>query len=862
MQPQNNTFLKLYRKNRRLHEAKSADLHKQDVAQQTLKRKLAEENAYDEGLDMEIDCVARDVIAMPRPMSLVLSELKYLNDSRLVYSDLVSRGRHELTAKKEKRFCNQRRETSAYLTKRALFQLLDWQEDVHLFLESREADRERIGTMGLMLCSDMGLGKTLNVLSYMLYDNQRCFRQTGNRYNGCTLIAVPTQLIIAGWLTEIRSKWPEGSFEYYVLHSTKNRLISRVYIENCCDFIIVTYATIKASYRHYLKREAEKQQRTDVLVDEDEDEEEEEQEENDEDEEEEEDASEEVNERKGRIAEEESRAKRQRAQDHRSDLLFKTRWKRVIADESHNFVNKRTFLFRAMMALIALIKWVVTGTPIQNEGLTDICSNFDFIGVPEVVSGVSHHLSVKDIEVGEEDSDRIKDMLKVVMIRPLKSEINRLDSKMAMMPIIKTIKLIEFESLAEKVIYYMYTTYGSRNWRASLNQPYDDNQAKSVESDVTYKNTNIASILQLMMQICLGIRVVDGIVLPHGMLTMGHEDELRLKETRHREAVLEMPATSLKYGKDDNTLEYYASRLAKKTTFHYKNKSDTLLNVPDGYALQYHRNLASAPSVLPPEAHGDSFVWDPFRKDKHFDLTHSSLDREAYLAVYKELCDEEDDQDQDGERARRLMKRAKKAKDHVKQAMIAHIVARTLRRPHYSTKNRHVIKHIREEVPREDKVIVFANSICALEALERDLAASGISAIMVNGKTRDNIDRITAFKEGCPVNGPKVLLLSLKLGNAGVNITCANHIIFLHSWWNPNMIQQAIDRAHRLGQLKTVYITHLIMNNTIDLYVLNRSHDKKFISASIMSRDKQEDLATTKRIEEYAYSLYEYSLTQ
>ncbi len=147
---------------------------------------------------------------------------------------------------------------------------------------------------------------------------------------------------------------------------------------------------------------------------------------------------------------------------------------------------------------------------------------------------------------------------------------------------------------------------------------------------------------------------------------------------------------------------------------------------------------------------------------------------------------------------------------------------------------------------------------------------------MVNGTTNDNIDRIARFKESCPVNGAKVLLLSLKLGNVGLNIICANHVLFMHFWWNPSVIEQAENRAHRLGQLKVVHIVHFIINHTIDLYVLNLAHDKKFMTTSIMSgrveketlnRDADElalpeDATSTERINQCASGLYDYAILQ
>lgn len=62
----------------------------------------------------------------------------------------------------------------------------------------------------------------------------------------------------------------------------------------------------------------------------------------------------------------------------------------------------------------------------------------------------------------------------------------------------------------------------------------------------------------------------------------------------------------------------------------------------------------------------------------------------------------------------------------------------------------------------------------------------------------------------------QVALLSLKACNTGLNITAANHVLFTDIWWNPTAEDQAVDRTHRLGQTKEVWVTHFIMQNTIE----------------------------------------------
>lgn len=67
---------------------------------------------------------------------------------------------------------------------------------------------------------------------------------------------------------------------------------------------------------------------------------------------------------------------------------------------------------------------------------------------------------------------------------------------------------------------------------------------------------------------------------------------------------------------------------------------------------------------------------------------------------------------------------------------------------------------------------------------------------------------------------PKVLTVSLKAGGVGLNLTNANHVFMMDCWWNAATENQAIDRVHRLGQQKTVYVKHFIISNTIEGKIL------------------------------------------
>jgi SNF2 family DNA or RNA helicase len=66
----------------------------------------------------------------------------------------------------------------------------------------------------------------------------------------------------------------------------------------------------------------------------------------------------------------------------------------------------------------------------------------------------------------------------------------------------------------------------------------------------------------------------------------------------------------------------------------------------------------------------------------------------------------------------------------------------------------------------------------------------------------------------------KVLLLSLRAGGLGLNLSRANYVLHFDRWWNPAVERQAEDRTHRIGQRKTVFVTRLICQGTIEEGVL------------------------------------------
>ncbi|XP_021841929.1 helicase-like transcription factor CHR28 isoform X2 [Spinacia oleracea] len=82
-----------------------------------------------------------------------------------------------------------------------------------------------------------------------------------------------------------------------------------------------------------------------------------------------------------------------------------------------------------------------------------------------------------------------------------------------------------------------------------------------------------------------------------------------------------------------------------------------------------------------------------------------------------------------------------------------------------------------------------------------------------------------------------VMLMSLKAGNLGLNMVAACHVILLDLWWNPSTEDQAIDRAHRIGQTRPVTVSRITIKDTVEDRILALQEEKRKIVASAFGED-------------------------
>lgn len=111
------------------------------------------------------------------------------------------------------------------------------------------------------------------------------------------------------------------------------------------------------------------------------------------------------------------------------------------------------------------------------------------------------------------------------------------------------------------------------------------------------------------------------------------------------------------------------------------------------------------------------------------------------------------------------------------------------------------------------QALVFSQFVEMLTILRRECDRMGVPYEYLDGRTRDRQARVDRFNRRSDI---PLFLISLKAGDTGLNLTGASYIIHYDPWWNPAVEAQATDRAHRLGQRRTVQVHRLVAPGTLE----------------------------------------------
>jgi SNF2 family DNA or RNA helicase len=152
-----------------------------------------------------------------------------------------------------------------------------------------------------------------------------------------------------------------------------------------------------------------------------------------------------------------------------------------------------------------------------------------------------------------------------------------------------------------------------------------------------------------------------------------------------------------------------------------------------------------------------------------------------------------------------------------------------------SGKFEHICMKIQEIHHTSAKVLIYSSFVEYLKLIKEFLLDNNISFAYIDGSVKDREEQINKFNSDPEC---KFFLLSLKAGGLGLNLTAAQYVFLLDPWWNPAAEAQAFDRAHRIGQTKTVFIYKFISRLSIEEKILKLQSKKlelfdKYIESEI-----------------------------
>lgn len=143
-----------------------------------------------------------------------------------------------------------------------------------------------------------------------------------------------------------------------------------------------------------------------------------------------------------------------------------------------------------------------------------------------------------------------------------------------------------------------------------------------------------------------------------------------------------------------------------------------------------------------------------------------------------------------------------------------------------------VLQDLESVISEGHKILVFSSFVKHLNLYATELHKKRIRYAMLTGASTNREKIVNSFQND-PNN--KIFLISLKAGGVGLNLTAADYVFILDPWWNPASEMQALNRAHRIGQDKSVFVYRYITSNTIEEKIIRLQEKKSKLADTFIS---------------------------
>ncbi|KAE9611586.1 putative chromatin remodeling SNF2 family [Lupinus albus] len=522
-----------------------------------------------------------------------------------------------------------------------------------------------------------------------------------------------------------------------------------------------------------------------------------------------------------------------------SGPLAKVGWFRIILDEAQTIKNHRTQVARACCSLRAKRRWCLSGTPIQNT-IDDLYSYFRFLRYDPYAVYKSFYNTIK-IPISRNSIHgykKLQAVLRAIMLRRTKGTL--IDGQ----PIInlppKTIELTKVDFSGEERAFYTKLEADSRS----------QFKAYAAAGTVNQNYANILLMLLRLRQACdHPLLVKDYNSNPVG------QDSIEMAKRLPRDLLInlykELDTTSAICHVCNDPPEDPVITMCSHV-FCYQCVSDFLT-----------ADNNTCPAVYCKETVGEDVVFSKttLRSCISDDLDGSSSSNSHHVDY--SLFQETEYNSSKIKAVLEILQSNRKMKAPSSGSPNSSGGRGDLRSCDISfiedcdsdvLITKHTRKYSEPITEGAIKAIIFSQWTSMLDLVEDALKQSQtrIRYRRLDGRMT-LLARDKAVKDFNTDPEVTVMLMSLKAGNLGLNMVAACHVILLDLWWNPTTEDQAVDRAHRIGQTRPVTVTRLTIKDTVEDRILALQEEKRKMVASAFGEDHAGGTATRLTVDDLKY---------
>lgn len=163
-----------------------------------------------------------------------------------------------------------------------------------------------------------------------------------------------------------------------------------------------------------------------------------------------------------------------------------------------------------------------------------------------------------------------------------------------------------------------------------------------------------------------------------------------------------------------------------------------------------------------------------------------------------------------------------------------------------------LLSEVVETADEGEKILVFSQWTSLLDLAEVPIEGKGWGYRRYDGSMNAKMrgDAVDDFKD--PRKNVRIMLVSLKAGNAGLNLNVASRVIILDPFWNPYVEEQAIDRAHRIGQVRPVKVHRVLVPSTVEDRIIELQEKKRALIEEALDEKEHQSISRL-GVQELAY---------